>query len=103
MTTPAHTEAAQITHTAIVSDDLTVYGIGQTSEQAWADAREWADRDSDGEPNLRGLHAVACTARLASYVEENGHADSFVVLVRDTVLAMRSEALSVAMSLDSNR
>lgn len=102
MTIPAYIEAAQITHIAIISDDLTVYGTGQTVEQAWADAREWADRDSDGAPNLRGLHAVACTARLFSYVEENGHADSFSVLVCGTVLAMRSEALDVAMSIDSN-
>ena len=83
------------TAVVVVSADGVAYGVGQTSEQAWSDARAWVDRDSDGQPNLRGLCEAPCTHAYAEHLCRNGVVGPSVECVVGGVYCLRSEAFDV--------
>lgn len=85
------TSTTETTHFAIVDTDTNVYGVGATEEQAWADAREWADRDSSGNPILTGFASKPCSAAVAAYVIKHGSIGVFGRVAENGGLYLRSE------------
>lgn len=54
---------------AVIQDDPgVIFGVGDTEEDAWAEAKEWIGKGS----SLDGLEIFPCTPALAALVQEGG-------------------------------
>ena len=73
-----------------VFDDLAIWGVGETPEEAWDDVRQWV---SDPDGDLTGMRCAPMTHRLAQIVDREGGAVRFSYSRRHDML-MTSEAAS---------
>jgi hypothetical protein len=58
-------------HYAVVDKESIIWGVGETEEAAFADARDWITRNAD-EANCDDMEIFQCTQELATAVQLHG-------------------------------
>jgi hypothetical protein len=66
------TETSATHHVAFEAETMVIYGTGASAAEALADAREWVDRDSEGNPRMAKIETNEATPALVEAVRTHG-------------------------------
>ena len=83
-----------------------IFGVGKTEEEAWSDAEQWADTESD--PNWKNSFEIKpCSEKLYNYTSEHGTPDDWVevegVIVTSEEYDQLNEKLHESLNIEKQK